>query len=349
MMVHADEAQAIERGIDGAHFLAYSRGSLRRLRRARARADLDLGRVPGPSRRRRPRALGHRRRRGAAERQDPQQRPRLAARRDRHARPGPRADRPLRAGGRRRADALRPDRQDHPRRHHGGLGALRRRGHAGVRATPPRAGGGQARAARRRRPAARWSAARRNEPSRAVTRSRPTPTAPMPRRAPCRFRHPARSLAGGWCRRPPSPLCAGPWRPAASRPFDPSCGAPATSGSRAPPGRRPASRSSSPEWSGSSSPSAPPASPVTSSTTCARPTARCALGRSPSDGGRATARPGASDAAKLTLTLSVADFVRIAGRDLDPIKAVLTGRLELAGDFAVAMRLGEMFGQPPPF
>lgn len=67
------------------------------------------------------------------------------------------------------------------------------------------------------------------------------------------------------------------------------------------------------------------------------------------NGDRATARPGASDAAKLTLTLTVADFVRIAGRDLDPVKAVLTGRLELAGDFAVAMRLGEMFGQPPPF
>ena len=67
------------------------------------------------------------------------------------------------------------------------------------------------------------------------------------------------------------------------------------------------------------------------------------------DGDRAIARPSASDAAKLTITLSVADFVRIAGSDLDPVKAVLTGRLELAGDFSVAMRLGEMFGQPPPF
>jgi alkanesulfonate monooxygenase SsuD/methylene tetrahydromethanopterin reductase-like flavin-dependent oxidoreductase (luciferase family)/putative sterol carrier protein len=67
------------------------------------------------------------------------------------------------------------------------------------------------------------------------------------------------------------------------------------------------------------------------------------------DGDRAIARPGASVTAKLTITLSVADFVRIAGRDLDPIKAVLTGRLDLAGDFSVAMRLGEMFGQPPPF
>jgi alkanesulfonate monooxygenase SsuD/methylene tetrahydromethanopterin reductase-like flavin-dependent oxidoreductase (luciferase family)/putative sterol carrier protein len=60
----------------------------------------------------------------------------------------------------------------------------------------------------------------------------------------------------------------------------------------------------------------------------------------------ATARPGPSSDPQLKLTLDLADFVRIAGRDLDPVKAVLTGRLELAGDFAVAMRLGEMFGQP---
>jgi len=64
---------------------------------------------------------------------------------------------------------------------------------------------------------------------------------------------------------------------------------------------------------------------------------------------RASARPGASDDPRLAITLSTADFIRIAGRDLDPVKAVLTGRLELAGDFTVAMRLGEMFGQPGPF
>ncbi|HWI73326.1 MAG TPA: LLM class flavin-dependent oxidoreductase [Baekduia sp.] len=68
-------------------------------------------------------------------------------------------------------------------------------------------------------------------------------------------------------------------------------------------------------------------------------------------GDRATARPGAPSEgdAKLTITLSTADFVRIAGRDLDPVKAVLTGRMELAGDFSVAMKLGEMFGQPSAF
>jgi alkanesulfonate monooxygenase SsuD/methylene tetrahydromethanopterin reductase-like flavin-dependent oxidoreductase (luciferase family)/putative sterol carrier protein len=63
--------------------------------------------------------------------------------------------------------------------------------------------------------------------------------------------------------------------------------------------------------------------------------------------GRAQARPGEADAEpRLTITLAVADFVRIAGRDLDPVKAVLSGRLQLAGDFGVALKLGEMFGQP---
>lgn len=60
----------------------------------------------------------------------------------------------------------------------------------------------------------------------------------------------------------------------------------------------------------------------------------------------ARARPGASDDPKLTLKLTLADFARLVGRDLDPVKALLTGRLDLEGDFAVAARLGEMFGQP---
>jgi alkanesulfonate monooxygenase SsuD/methylene tetrahydromethanopterin reductase-like flavin-dependent oxidoreductase (luciferase family)/putative sterol carrier protein len=64
------------------------------------------------------------------------------------------------------------------------------------------------------------------------------------------------------------------------------------------------------------------------------------------DADTAKARPGASPAPKLKITMALADFVRLAGGDLDPVKALLTGRLDLAGDFAVAMRLGEMFGQP---
>jgi alkanesulfonate monooxygenase SsuD/methylene tetrahydromethanopterin reductase-like flavin-dependent oxidoreductase (luciferase family)/putative sterol carrier protein len=63
----------------------------------------------------------------------------------------------------------------------------------------------------------------------------------------------------------------------------------------------------------------------------------------------ATARPGAAAAPKLTVKLGLADFLRLAGRDLDPGKALLTGRMDLEGDFAVAARLGEMFGQPSAF
>ena len=61
---------------------------------------------------------------------------------------------------------------------------------------------------------------------------------------------------------------------------------------------------------------------------------------------RATARPGAAAAPALTLKLRVADFLRMAAGELDPSKALLTGRLDLEGDFGLAQRLGEMFGQP---
>ncbi|MDX6701067.1 MAG: hypothetical protein QOF26_1293 [Baekduia sp.] len=67
------------------------------------------------------------------------------------------------------------------------------------------------------------------------------------------------------------------------------------------------------------------------------------------DGDRARARPGGAPDPKLTIKMTLADFVRLAGRDLDPVKALLSGRLDLAGDFAVAARLGEMFGQPSAF
>ena len=61
---------------------------------------------------------------------------------------------------------------------------------------------------------------------------------------------------------------------------------------------------------------------------------------------RATVYPGPAVAPALTLKMTVADFLRMAGRDLDAGKALLTGRLDLAGDFSLAQRLGEMFGQP---
>ncbi len=55
----------------------------------------------------------------------------------------------------------------------------------------------------------------------------------------------------------------------------------------------------------------------------------------------ASARPDPA----VTIKLALADFVRLAAGELDPGKALLTGRLDLEGDFAVATRLGEMFGE----
>jgi putative sterol carrier protein len=57
---------------------------------------------------------------------------------------------------------------------------------------------------------------------------------------------------------------------------------------------------------------------------------------------------GAAPGPGLTIKLGAADFLRIAAGELDPAKALLSGRLDLAGDFAVAMRLASMFGQPSP-
>jgi putative sterol carrier protein len=61
---------------------------------------------------------------------------------------------------------------------------------------------------------------------------------------------------------------------------------------------------------------------------------------------RASVRHGTASAPALTLKLGLVDFVRMAGGDLDPGKALLTGRMDMEGDLAVAARLGEMFGQP---
>ncbi|MFL5855891.1 MAG: LLM class flavin-dependent oxidoreductase [Solirubrobacteraceae bacterium] len=61
------------------------------------------------------------------------------------------------------------------------------------------------------------------------------------------------------------------------------------------------------------------------------------------EGHRASARPGRAGDPSLTIRMGVADFLRIATRDLDPGKALMTGQLILEGDFSVAARLGEMF------
>jgi alkanesulfonate monooxygenase SsuD/methylene tetrahydromethanopterin reductase-like flavin-dependent oxidoreductase (luciferase family) len=64
--------------------------------------------------------------------------------------------------------------------------------------------------------------------------------------------------------------------------------------------------------------------------------------------GRAAARRGAASEPAVTLRVSVPDFVRIAAREAFPPKLLLEGALVIEGDFAVAGRLGEMFGAEPP-
>jgi alkanesulfonate monooxygenase SsuD/methylene tetrahydromethanopterin reductase-like flavin-dependent oxidoreductase (luciferase family) len=61
---------------------------------------------------------------------------------------------------------------------------------------------------------------------------------------------------------------------------------------------------------------------------------------------RAEQRPARDPA--LTVRLSVVDMVRVAGGELDLGAALFDGRLRLDGDLAVAMRLGPMFGAPSP-
>ena len=51
----------------------------------------------------------------------------------------------------------------------------------------------------------------------------------------------------------------------------------------------------------------------------------------------------------LTVSSTIADFVRMGTGDLAPAKALLTGRIEITGDLVIAARLGEMFGQDSPF
>ncbi len=56
-------------------------------------------------------------------------------------------------------------------------------------------------------------------------------------------------------------------------------------------------------------------------------------------------RRGRGDDPRLTVKLSVADFVRIAGGDLEAGRALLTGRLDLEGDFSAATELGALLGR----
>jgi len=65
-------------------------------------------------------------------------------------------------------------------------------------------------------------------------------------------------------------------------------------------------------------------------------------------GERARVRPGPGADAAVTVRIGLVDFVRIAAGD-SPIPAFLEGRVEMEGDLSVARRLGEMFGAPSPY
>jgi putative sterol carrier protein len=63
------------------------------------------------------------------------------------------------------------------------------------------------------------------------------------------------------------------------------------------------------------------------------------------DGARVTAEPGRAADPGVTFRTSVPTFARIASGEVHPAKAMLEGDLEVRGDFELAARLGEMFGQ----
>jgi alkanesulfonate monooxygenase SsuD/methylene tetrahydromethanopterin reductase-like flavin-dependent oxidoreductase (luciferase family) len=61
--------------------------------------------------------------------------------------------------------------------------------------------------------------------------------------------------------------------------------------------------------------------------------------------GRAVTEPGTANDPVVTFKTSIPMFARIAAQEVHPAKAMLEGDLELQGDFELAGKLGEMFGQ----
>jgi alkanesulfonate monooxygenase SsuD/methylene tetrahydromethanopterin reductase-like flavin-dependent oxidoreductase (luciferase family) len=65
--------------------------------------------------------------------------------------------------------------------------------------------------------------------------------------------------------------------------------------------------------------------------------------------GHATAIEGESPDPAVTLRVSIPDFARIAAEEVRPPELFFSGRLSVEGDFEIASRLPEMFGAPSPF
>jgi putative sterol carrier protein len=60
---------------------------------------------------------------------------------------------------------------------------------------------------------------------------------------------------------------------------------------------------------------------------------------------RAEAREGAAAEPAVTYRASVALFARLIARDVNPAKALLEEELQIEGDYRVAMRMEDWFGQ----
>ncbi len=58
--------------------------------------------------------------------------------------------------------------------------------------------------------------------------------------------------------------------------------------------------------------------------------------------GKATNEDGAADA---TVTVNFDDFLKLAQGALDPMQAYMTGKLKVAGDMGVAMKLQSLFSK----
>jgi hypothetical protein len=63
--------------------------------------------------------------------------------------------------------------------------------------------------------------------------------------------------------------------------------------------------------------------------------------------GEAVVQEGETPHAAVVLRVGIADLVRIGTGELDPMRALLAGRLDVEGDFTIASRLGELFGRRP--
>lgn len=60
--------------------------------------------------------------------------------------------------------------------------------------------------------------------------------------------------------------------------------------------------------------------------------------------GKATVRPGPAEQPRLTMKLSAPTFARISAGLIEPVTAVLEGKLEAEGELRLMNRIGEMFG-----